>query len=144
LTCSGCPAYRDKDGVEPINDFIDGLAPERQEEVDYKINLLNRMASNDPPLPFPHSSQVDGQLRELRCHYGRDLYRILYHRSGSLFVLLLAIEKRTGALPQADIDIAKERFEDFRERMNRQPRRPPRAAGHDAPQRPTHCLPYQK
>ncbi|MGH8992085.1 MAG: type II toxin-antitoxin system RelE/ParE family toxin [Acidimicrobiia bacterium] len=125
--------YRDNNGVEPVNDFIDGLAPERQEEIDYKINLLNRTASNDPPLPFPHSSQVEGQLRELRCHYGRDLYRILYQRSGNLFVLLHALEKRTGALPQADIDIAKERFEDFRERMNRRLRRPPRAAGRDAP-----------
>lgn len=66
-----------------------------------------RTAGNDPPLPFPHSSQVDGQLRELRCHYGRDLYRILYQRSGNLFVLLHALEKRTGTLPQTDIDIAK-------------------------------------
>ena len=99
--------YRDKDGEEPVNAFIDGLAPERQEELDFKIGLLNRLANNDPPLPFPHSSQVDGQLRELRCHYGRDLYRILYQRSGNLFVLLHALEKRTGALPQADIDIAK-------------------------------------
>jgi phage-related protein len=48
-------------------------------------------------------------------------------------VLLHALEKRTGALPQADIDIAKKRFEDFKERMDKQPRRPPRAAGHDAP-----------
>lgn len=125
--------YRGKDGNEPVNDFIDGLAPERQEELDYKISLLNRMASNDPPLPFPHSSQVDGQLRELRCHYGRDLYRILYQRSGNLFVLLHALEKRTGALPQADIDVAKKRFEDFKQRMDQRPRRPPRAAGHDAP-----------
>ncbi len=125
--------YRDKDGREPVNDFIDGLAPARQEEIDFKINLLNRVANNDPPLPFPHSSQVDGQLRELRCHYGRDLYRVLYQRSGNLFVLLHAMEKRTGALAQADIDIAKKRFEDFRARMDQQPRRPPRAAGHDAP-----------
>jgi phage-related protein len=125
--------YRDRYGVEPVNEFIDRLTPERQEEIDYKIGLLNRMGSSDPPLPFPHSSQIDGQLRELRCHYGRDLYRILYQRSGNLFVLLHAIEKRTGQLPQADIDIAKARFEDFRQRMNRRPRRPPRAAGHDAP-----------
>jgi phage-related protein len=125
--------YRDRDGVEPVNDSIDGLASERQEEIDYKIGLLNRMGRSDPPLPFPHSSQVDGQLRELRCHYGRDLYRILYQRSGNLFVLLHAIEKRTGLLPQADVDIAKARFDDFRQRMNRRPPRPPRAAGHDAP-----------
>ncbi|HUP72834.1 MAG TPA: type II toxin-antitoxin system RelE/ParE family toxin [Acidimicrobiales bacterium] len=125
--------YRDKKGIEPVNVFIDRLAPERQEELDYKISLLNRVANNDPPLPFPHSSQIDGQLRELRCHYGRDLYRILYQRSGNLFVLLHALEKRTGAVPLADIETAKSRFNDFRERMDQRPRRPPRAAGHDAP-----------
>lgn len=125
--------YRDSHGAEPVNDFIDALAPERQDELDFKIGLLNRLTSTDPPLPFPHSSQVDGQLRELRCHYGRNLYRILYQRSGNLFVLLHAIEKRTGKLPQADIDAAKARFEDFRRRMDAKPRRPPRAAGGDAP-----------
>ena len=125
--------YRSRDGVEPVNEYIDGLEPVRQEEVDFKIGLLNRLTSSDPPLPFPHSSQVDGQLRELRCHYGRDLYRILYQRSGNLFVLLHMIEKRTGALPQAEIDVAKARFVDFRERMDAQPRRKPRPAGHDAP-----------
>jgi phage-related protein len=125
--------YRDADGNEPVNDFIDDLPPERQEEIDYKISLLNRLANNAPPLPFPHSSQVEGQLRELRCHYGRDLYRILYQRSGNLFVLLHALEKRTGALLQADIDTGKKRFDDFRLRMDKQPRKLPRAAGHDAP-----------
>jgi len=125
--------YRDRDGCEPVNDFIDALPPERQEEIDHTISLLNRLSPNDPPLPFPHSSQVEGQLRELRCHYGRDLYRILYRRSRNLFVLLHIVEKRTRTLPQADINIAKERWDDFDRRMGARPRRPPRAAGRDAP-----------
>lgn len=125
--------YRDRDGREPVNDFIDALPPERQEEIDYTISLLNRLAPNDPPLPFPHSSQVEGQLRELRCHYGRDLYRILYRRSRNLFVLLHIIEKRSRTIPQADIEISKRRWDDFEQRMSAQPRRRPRAAGRDAP-----------
>jgi len=92
--------YRDPDGREPVNDFIEGLTAERQEEIDYTISLLNRLTATDPPLPFPYSSQVDGQLRELRCHYGRELYRILYRRSRNLFVLLHAIEKRSAASPR--------------------------------------------
>jgi phage-related protein len=91
--------YRDPDGPEPVNDFLDSLAPERQEEIDFKISLLNRVANNDPPLPVAHSSQVDGQLRELRYHSGRDLYRVLYQRSGNLFVLLHALAKRTRRPP---------------------------------------------
>jgi phage-related protein len=125
--------YRDPDGREPVNDFIDGLTAERQEEIDHAISLLNRLSATDPPLPFPYSSQVDGQLRELRCHYGRELYRILYRRSRNLFVLLHAIEKRSPAIPQADIDVANTRWSDFQARMNALRRRPPRPAGRDAP-----------
>ena len=39
--------------------------------IDLQIDRLNRLANDDPPLPFPHTSQIDGPLRELRCHYGR-------------------------------------------------------------------------
>jgi phage-related protein len=125
--------YRDAQGDEPVNNFIDGLSPERQEEIDHTIALLNRLGPSDPPLPFPYSSQVDGQLRELRCHYGRELYRVLYRRSRNLFVLLHAIDKRSAAIPSADIDIANARWDDFQARMNVSPRRPPRPAGRNAP-----------
>lgn len=125
--------YRDSKGVEPVDAFVAALEPEVQEEVDYTISLLNRLTGDDPPLPFPFSSQIQGQLRELRCHYGRRLYRILYRRSGSLFVLLHALEKRTAAIPAADIATAEARWQDFKARMDAPRRTPPRAAGHDAP-----------
>src|SRR6266571_1950380 len=91
--------YRDSHGHEPVNEYIDRLSLERQVEIDAAINLLNRLQPTDPPLPFPHSSQVEGQLRELRCHYGRELYRILYRRSANLVVLLHMFRKDTGKLP---------------------------------------------
>jgi phage-related protein len=124
--------YRDPNGREPVNDFVDGLAPERQEEIDFKISLPNRVANNDPPLPFGTAPRSTASCGSSAATTGATLYRILYQRSGNLFVLLQAMEKRTGALPQADIDIARKRFEDFRARME-QPPRPPRPAGHDAP-----------
>jgi hypothetical protein len=43
------------------------------------------------------------------------------------------LRKNTGTIPASDIRIAKLRWEDFKTRMDAQPRRPPRAAGHDAP-----------
>lgn len=125
--------YRDADGRQPVNDFIDKLSPERQEEIDYTISLLNRLGSSDPPLPFPYSSQVEGQLRELRCHYGRELHRIFYRRSRNPFVLLHAIEKRSAALPRPDIEFAKTRWDDFQARINAEHRRPPRPVSRDAP-----------
>jgi phage-related protein len=91
------------------------------------------LANDDPPLPFPHTSQVDGPLRELRCHFGRAHYRILYRRSGNLFVLLHMFRKTSKAVPRAEIEIAKQCWLDFKERMEAKHRKPPRAAGDDAP-----------
>ena len=87
----------------------------------------------NPHLPFPHSSQVEGELRELRCHFGRELYRVLYRRSKNLIVLLHIFRKDTGKIPLSEIEAAKQRWADFKKRMEAQPRRKPRAVGHDAP-----------
>ena len=94
---------------------------------------MNGLPPSAPPLPFAHSSQVDGALRELRCHYGNRLFRVLYRRSSNLFVLLHIFRKDTGKIPAGDVAIADARWKDFRERMDADPRVPPRAAGHDAP-----------
>jgi phage-related protein len=101
--------------------------------VENQIDRLNLCTEDGPPLPFPHSSQVEGELRELRCHYGNRHYRVLYRRSRNLFVLLHAFPKTTAAITQRDIQIAKEGWNDFVARMGARPRIPPRAAGHDAP-----------
>jgi phage-related protein len=103
------------------------MLPDRcQLVLDNQVNLLNRLTINDPPLAFPHSSQVEGELGKLRCHYGRDLYRILYRRSLNLFILLHIFRKNTGPIPREEKAIATARWEDFRARMDAQPRTPPR------------------
>jgi phage-related protein len=91
------------------------------------------LTPSSPHLPFPHSSQTEGELRELRCHHGRDLYRILYRRSGNLVILLHAFSKTGRAVPESDKQIARDRWKDFKQRMDAEERQPPRAAGHDAP-----------
>lgn len=125
--------YREAGGAEPVRDFLDDLDDEVAAVLAQQIDRLNLLSGEVPHLPFPHSSQVDGELRELRCHYGRQLYRVLYRRSDRLIVLLHIFSKRTAKIPASEINLAKERWEDFKTRMDRQPRTPPRAAGHDAP-----------
>lgn len=125
--------YRDPKGGEPVRSFVDALADKAQAAVLNQIDRLNLLSEQIPHLPFPHSSQVDGELRELRCHYGRDLYRVFYQRSDQLIVLLHVFAKRSKKVPLGDIRVAQERWADFRARMDADPRTPPRAAGHDAP-----------
>lgn len=125
--------YRERDGSEPVNDFIDRLDERKQAALDLQIDRLNDQPPSAPPLPFPHSSQVNGALRELRCHCGPELYRVLYRRSGNLIVLLHMLRKDTGKLAASDVATAEARWTDFKERMDAERRKPPRAAGRDAP-----------
>ena len=125
--------YRDPDGHEPVREFIGGLDEDEQAALDSQVDRLNLLSDEVPHLPFPHSSQVDGELRELRCHYGRRLYRVLYRRSGRLVILLHVFAKHSARIPERDIQIAHDRWADFQARMDVKPRVPPRAVGRDAP-----------
>lgn len=95
---------------------------------------LNGRDPRDPPPEFPATSQIEGELRELRVRFARTRYRVLYQRSQNLVVLLHIFEKNTGAVSARDRRKAEARMVDFRARMDANPRRRPRAAGHDAPQ----------
>ena len=128
--------YRDKHGIEPVAQFIEGLPAKRAAKIDaYVEEHLNGQVSDAPPPEFPVTSQIERGLRELRVRFANTRYRVLYERSDNLIVLLHAFEKDTGAVPPADKELAKRRMEDFKRRMNARPRKPPRAAGKDAPLR---------
>jgi phage-related protein len=125
--------YRASDGNEPVRDFLQSLDKKRRASLRNQMARVNLLSDAVPHLPFPHSSQVDGELRELRCHFGAEHYRMLYRRSEGLIVLLHAFRKTTAKLPTSEVQIARVRWQDFQTRMNTKPRRRPRAAGHDAP-----------
>jgi phage-related protein len=128
--------YRDKRGSEPVDEFVEALPAKRAAKIDdYIEEHLNGQAPDAPPPEFPISSQIEGELRELRIRFANTRYRILYQRSGNLMVLLHAFEKNTGAVPASEKALAKRRMADFSGRMDARSRKPPRAAGKDAPPR---------
>lgn len=129
--------YRDSDGHEPVNEWLEGLLASKPAAVvkidEFVEEYLNGRRAGDPPPEFPITSQIEGGLRELRVRFANTRYRLLYQRSRNLVVLLHAFEKNTGAIPAVDRQTAQQRFADFRTRMDASPRERPRAAGHDAP-----------
>ncbi len=128
--------YRDERGVEPVDRFLDALPAKRAAKIDaYVEEHLNGVPPDAPPPEYPVTSQIEGELRELRVRFADTRYRVLYQRSGNLIVLLHLIEKHTGAVPVADKELAKRRMADFKRRMDAERRVPPRAAGKDAPPR---------
>ncbi len=125
--------YRDPDGNEPVLEVLDSLPDRKRAVIENQLDRLNTQEPDEPPLPQPWTSQIEGKLREFRAHYGEEHYRVLYRRSGNLLILLHMIRKTTSGVPEHDIAIAKERWINFKQRMDAARRSRPRAAGHDAP-----------
>lgn len=106
--------YEDQEGSCPVEEFLDALPDEHLGKVLQVIQLLEERG---PHLPFLHSSQVEGKLRELRAHYGKVQYRILYYGDvRGVFVLLHAFRKQTAQIPERDKRIARRRLRDDDER----------------------------
>ena len=103
-----------ENGREPVRDFLLSLQPKPRGKILQAIQILSEFGIN---LPFPYSSQVEGRLRELRTHYGRNQYRILYYcDQNQVFVLLHAFQKRSQKLPRREVRIALERMETDQQR----------------------------
>jgi len=66
--------YRARDGSEPVNVFIDRLNSKRQVALDNQIDRLNMLTTDQPHLPFPHSSQarMDAERRNPPRAAGQD------------------------------------------------------------------------
>ena len=110
-----------------------GKKASAQLAIDRQIDRINALDEEHPHLAFPYSSQIEDELREQGCHYGRTLFRILYRRSLQFVVLLHIFEKHDGPVPETDKAIARERWADFRSRMDAEMCRRPSPVGKKAP-----------
>ncbi len=92
----------------PVRDFLLGLDVPRRAK---SVAIIRLLEEQGPNLPFPYSSQIRGRLRELRTHYGKEHYRVLYFGApGRTFVLLHAFAKRVRVTPDRDIVLAERRM----------------------------------
>lgn len=89
--------YRQSDGTEPADDVIRTQPPAAQAAID---NYIERLALFGPRLGFPSTSQVDGELRELRPDLGNIHYRLLYRRTDNVFVILHGFIKPGAGSPR--------------------------------------------
>jgi phage-related protein len=106
--------YETPKGECPVRDFLDELPKAHRAKVFAAIALLQ---DRGPALGFPYTSQVEGKMRELRTHYGRQLYRILYFMDNRRRVVLLeAFEKDTVKVPLERLAVAASRLQDHLKR----------------------------
>jgi phage-related protein len=106
--------YEDQEGSYPVEEFLN-LLPDKH--VGKVLQVTQLLEEQGPNLPFPYSSQIEGKLRELRAHYGKVQYRILYYGDvRGVFMLLHAFRKQTAQIPEREKRLAWQRLLDDEQR----------------------------
>lgn len=107
--------YEDAPGNAPVEEFLDGLPKKQRGKL---LGLIDKLKEHDPTLPFACSSQVEGNVRELRTRLGKTQLRILYSADADQeFKLLHGVVKDTEKLEKSDIQKAEARMNDQTQRL---------------------------
>ncbi len=109
--------YRDKDGNEPVVDYLNQLR--NQNDKDSRINLnkindyIEALHLHGTYVGQPYVKHLDGEIWELRPMKNRILFFGYYENQ---FVLLSHFIKKTQKTPKREIDKAKRLMQDYKER----------------------------
>lgn len=107
--------YMDRDGNEPVKDFILAQPDGAIAEILHVFKLLREF---DVKLGMPYVRKINKSgLRELRIKHSSELYRIFYFAYvENKFVLLHAILKKEAKTSESDKVIANKRMNDYQSR----------------------------
>ncbi len=109
--------YESGSGKYPVEEFIKSLDLKSQARIARTLDLLEEFGIE---LGMPYTKYLEKQLWELRIRVGRNRYRIIYFLpSGKTFILLHGFSKKTDAVSRADIEIAKNRRDEYLSRRRK-------------------------
>jgi len=103
-------------GEEVVADFLDSLPRKHRAKAIWEIELLSMHGSR---LTLPYVRHIDGELWELRIKFGSDISRIFYFIPvKNRIVLLHGFVKKTDKTPPGEIETARKRMLDYKERCS--------------------------
>lgn len=109
--------YRDKNGNEPIAEYIAELAQKKDKDSRIKLNKIREyikvLSEYGTRVGEPYIKHLDGEIWELRPL--RDRIFFVVWTNGS-YVLLHQFVKKTQKTPAREIEKAKQEFADLIER----------------------------
>lgn len=111
--------YKDKDGNEPVKEYISSLASKNDK--DSRINLnkirdyIKTLSEYGTRAGEPYVKHIEGEIWELRPLRNRILF---FEYDGDRIILLSHFIKKTQKTPQREIDKAKRLMKDHKERSN--------------------------
>ena len=106
--------YRDKNGKEPVLDYLRELSVKKDKDSRIKFNKINdyieALSQYGTRIGEPHIKHLDGEIWELRPIRDRILFAA-WHEGG--FVLLHSFMKKTQKTPTREIEQAKRELADL-------------------------------
>lgn len=109
--------YRDKDGYEPIVEYLKKLRKRNDKNSRINLNKINdyieALSKHGIYLGEPYIKHLDGEIWELRPLKNRIMF---FGYDGKQFVLLSHFIKKTQKTPKREIDKAKRLMKDYLER----------------------------
>ncbi len=109
--------YRDKNGKEPVLDYLRELSNKKDKDSRIKSNKINdyieTLKQYGTTIGEPYIKHLDGEIWELRPIRDRILFAA-WHNGG--FVLLHSFIKKTQKTPAREIKKAKRELADYIER----------------------------
>ena len=109
--------YRDRNGKEPVKEYITGLASRKDKNSRIKLNkimdYIKALSEYGTQAGEPYIKHLEGDIWELRPLRDRILFAAW---NGNGFVLLHAFMKQTQKTPRREIEMAKKKFTEYQER----------------------------
>ena len=106
--------YVDQAGREPVREFFESLDLRTQARFAWSLKQLSvRNITAREPLV----KHLEGKIWELRRESNTNSYRLLYSLLPNRRILILhGFHKKTQKTPRSEIELAQQRFADFRRR----------------------------
>ena len=110
--------YKTENNKIPVEDFIKNLSEKEESKIYREIDLLKQKGIY---LGFPFTSKIEGSdyknLWELRIKFSSNNFRIIYFlHTKKTFVLLHGFTKKTNRTPKRELEIAKRRMIEYKNR----------------------------
>ena len=109
--------YRDKNGKEPVKEYLEKLAAHKDKDSRIKLakirDYLKMLSEYGTRAGVPYVKHLDGDIWELRPLRDRILFAAW---DGESFILLHQFMKQTQKTPPREIKTAKRNLTDYRER----------------------------
>jgi phage-related protein len=109
--------YSDRSGVEPVTDYLRGLAGNESKDSRIKINkivdYLKLLSEHGTRIGKPYVTHLEGEIWELRPLRDRILFAAI---AGGRFALLHSFIKQTRKTPAREIEQAKRELAEFKGR----------------------------